>query len=138
MDNKLQNNIERMLAAQTFAVVGASTNPAKYGNIAYRRLKAAGKTVYPVNPRAVTIEGDPCYPNVTALPEKPEVVVSIVPPKLTEQLIEEMASAGLKNVWMQPGAESDAAVSQAEAHGIATVSGGPCIMVGLLTHANRR
>lgn len=131
----MNENIEAMLAAKTFAVVGASTNPDKYGNKVFRSLKRHGKTAYPVNPRATEIEGDRCYPSVSGLPEKPEVVVSIVPSKLTEQLVEEMAAQGLKNLWIQPGAESAAAIASAKEHGIATVHSGPCIMVGLLTHA---
>ena len=134
----MSENIETMLAAETFAVVGASTNPRKYGYIAYKTLKTAGKTVYPVNPRAKEIEGDPCYPSVAELPEKPEVVVSIVPPALTEKLVEQLAEQGIGNLWMQPGAESAAAVAGAEKHGIATVHGGPCIMVQLRARAGWR
>ena len=133
----MNENIERMLAARTFAVVGASTNPAKYGHIAYKALKAAGKTAYPVNPRAKEVDGDRCYSSVADLPERPEVVVSIVPPVLTERLVGLLAEQGVKNLWMQPGAESDAAVAEAEKNGIATVHGGPCIMVGLRTRVAR-
>lgn len=133
----MNENIEKMLAARTFAVVGASTNPEKYGNKVYLSLKRHGKTAYPVNPRAQEIDGDKCYPSVADLPEKPEVVVSIVPSKLTEQLVDEMAAQGLTNLWIQPGAESAAAISQAAEHGIAAVHSGPCIMVVLLTHARR-
>lgn len=126
-----------MLAAQTFAVVGASTNPEKYGNIIYHDLKRHGRTVWPVNPRATEIDGDPCYPNVAALPEKPEVVVAVVPPVMTEKLIDEMAAAGLRNLWIQPGAESRAVLEKAERTGLTIVGGGPCIMVGLRTHPHR-
>ena len=121
--------IGAMLAARTFAVVGASTNPEKYGYKIYVDLKRAGKTVYPINPRAAAIDGDTCYPSIAALPALPEVVVAVIPPTLTEKLVEELSAAGVRNLWMQPGAESAAAVAKAEALGIATVHGGPCIMV---------
>lgn len=133
----LNARIDAMLAARIFAVVGASTNPEKYGHKAYMDLKRFGKIVYPVNPRAATIDGDPCFPSVTALPETPEVVVAVVPPAITEKLVDELIAAGVRNVWMQPGAESPAAVARAQAAGIAVVSGGPCVMVGLRTHAVR-
>lgn len=135
---KMNEDIERMLAAKSYAVAGASTNPEKYGHIAYAMLKEYGKTVWPINPRAESILGDKCYPSVSALPEVPEVVVAVIPPKLTEALIDELASAGVKNIWMQPGAESAEAVEKAKAAGIAVVSGGPCIMVGLRTHFGHR
>ena len=133
----MNEKIDRMLAARTFAVVGASTNPEKYGNIIYRDLKAHGKIVYPVNPRAGAIDGDSFYPNIAALPETPEVVVAVVPPKITEQVVDELAAAGVKNLWIQPGAESAEAVRKAEAAGIAVVSHGPCVMVLLRTHARK-
>ena len=138
MNYKTMNDaIETMLAADTFAVVGASTNPEKYGYLVYQSLKRHGKTAFPVNPRAADIEGDTCYPNVAALPEKPQVAVAIVPPAITEKLVDELAQAGVTSLWLQPGAESVAAVEKAEAAGISVVHGGPCIMV-LLTTKGRR
>ncbi len=130
-------NIEAMLAAKTFAVVGASTNQEKYGYLVYKSLKNFGKTAYPVNPRAKEIDGDPSYASVADLPETPEVVISVVPPAITEDLVGQLADRGIKNLWMQPGAESNAAIQGAEKAGIATVHSGPCIMVGLRTHARR-
>jgi len=131
MNDAMTEKIDRMLAADTFAVVGASTNKEKYGYLVYAMLKEYGKTVYPVNPRATEIDGDPAYPTVSALPQKPEVVVAVVPPAITERLVDEVAEADIRNLWMQEGAESQTAVAKAEAAGIATVHGGPCIMVGL-------
>ena len=109
-----QQKIDRMIAARTFAVVGASDNPEKYGHIAYVMLKRYGKTVWPVNPNAAVVDGDPTFPSVAALPEVPEVVVVVVPPAVTERVVEELGAAGVKNVWMQPGAESDRGVARAE------------------------
>jgi len=136
--SQMQEKIDRMLAAKTFAVVGASTHPEKYGHIAYEMLREYGKTVWPVNPRAAaageTLDGAAFYPTVADLPEVPEVAVLVVPPPVTEQAVEDLARAGIRNAWLQPGAESPVAVARAEAAGIAVVHGGPCILVGLRTH----
>jgi predicted CoA-binding protein len=129
--------IDTMLAARTFAVVGASTNPEKYGNIIYHDLKQHGKTTYPINPRATEIDGDTCYPSLAVLPEVPEVVVAVVHPAVTEALVSEVATAGIKNLWIQPGAESDAAIEKGLALGLNVVAGGPCIMVLLRTKGYR-
>ena len=43
------------------AVVGASNDPAKYGNIIVRYLAAKGYTVLPVNPRQSEIAGLPAF-----------------------------------------------------------------------------
>ena len=126
--------IDEMLSARVWAVVGASTNTEKYGYKAYRALLNAQKVAYPINPRAKEIDGIPCYAFVADLPEVLDVVVSVVPPALTEALIPQLVEAGVTRLWIQPGAESAKAVSDAEAGGIAVVHGGPCVMVGLRTH----
>lgn len=113
---------------QPWAVVGASQDREKYGNIIYRDLKNAGYRVYGVNPKLETIEGDPCYPNIASLPEKPAVVNLVVPPQATLQVIEDCKQAGIERVWFQPGSESDEAIAKAESYGM-TVLANACIMI---------
>ena len=67
-----------------FAVIGVSSNPAKYGHPVYKDLKEAGYVVYPVNPNINEVLGDRCYHSLTELPEKPDVVDTVVPPTVTE------------------------------------------------------
>ena len=122
-----------MLAATVYAVVGASRDPEKYGFLVYRSLKSAGKTAFPVNPNATEVDGDVCYPTLAALPQTPEVAVMVVPPIVTEAAVEECARLGIKQIWMQPGAESAAAIALCREKGIAVVASGPCIMVLLRT-----
>lgn len=125
--------VSAMLAAQTYAVVGASRDPQKYGYLVYRSLKAAGKTALAVNPNADDVDGDRCYSSLVDLPVVPDVAVLVVPPAVSLSAVAECARLGIANVWMQPGAESDAAVDACRAAGIAVVSGGACVMVGLQT-----
>ncbi len=129
----MTSEMTAMLNADTYAVVGASRDPAKYGFLVYKAVKAAGKTVWPVNPSAAEVNGDLCYPSLDALPGVPTVAVLIVPPAVSESVVEDCARLGIKNIWMQPGAESEAAVAACQASGIAVVSGGPCLMVLLRT-----
>jgi predicted CoA-binding protein len=72
-----------------FAVVGVSKNPAKYGHQVYKDLKEAGYVVYPVNPNIDEVLGDRCYHSLSELPKKPDVVDIVVPPKVTEKIVEE-------------------------------------------------
>ena len=122
-----------MLGAAIYAVVGASRQPEKYGSLAYRALKAAGKTAYAVNPRTEHVDGDRCYPSLADVPGTPDVAVMVVPPTVTEAAVAECARLGIGSIWMQPGAESEAAVAACRRLGIAVVHGGPCLMVGLRT-----
>lgn len=125
--------MQAMLAAQSFAVVGASRDPSKYGFLVYRSIKASGKTAYAVNPKAAEVDGDPCYPGLSDLPQRPEVAVMVVPPAVTEAAVAQCARLGIAQVWMQPGAESAAAIAACRADGIAVIAGGPCLMVLLRT-----
>jgi hypothetical protein len=91
----------------TFAVVGASRDPKKYGYQVYEDLKNAGYKVYPVNPNAKEILGDKCYLSLETLPIKPNVVDVVVHPKVTKQTVESCKKLGITKIWMQPGSESE-------------------------------
>jgi uncharacterized protein len=113
--------IEECVNERVWAVVGASTNPAKWGNRIYRALKASGYRVYPINHRAKTIDGDPCYPSLESLPERPAVVDVVMPPKIGLKVAEEAAAAGIARIWFQPGADSPENVEHARALGLQVV-----------------
>jgi predicted CoA-binding protein len=106
---------------RVWAVVGASSDPSKYGHKVLMRLQEAGYQMYPVNPRGGEIEGMRVYPTLADLPVKPDVVNVVVPPAITEGIVKECARLGLTRVWMQPGAESDAAIRFCHDHGIRVV-----------------
>lgn len=118
-----RKSAEEFARGDRWAVVGASEDRSKFGNITFRELKRRGKRVYPVNPKATVVEGEPCYPSLSALPEKVERVLIVVPPKQGERVVREAAEAGIKQVWFQPGAESEAAVAYCRAHGMVAVAG---------------
>jgi len=111
-----------------FAVVGASRDPQKYGYQVYRDLKNADYKVYPVNPNAHEILGDRCYPSLEDLPINPDVVDVVVPPKVTERIVETCKKLGIKKVWMQPGSESETAIKFCDENGIDVVHG-VCVMI---------
>ena len=90
----------------SLAIVGATDSPGKYGGIIYRDMKAKGFTVYAVNPGRDTVDGDPCYPRVTDIPETPTMAVLVVPAPRGIRVLEDCAAAGVENVWVQPGAFS--------------------------------
>lgn len=113
---------------RVWAVVGASADPAKFGNRIFRSLREAGYRVYAVNPKAESIDGAAAYPSLEQLPERPDVVDIVVPPPVTEEVVRQCARLGLRRVWMQPGAESDAAIKYCREHSIAVVYGA-CAMV---------
>ena len=52
----------------------------------------------------------------------------IVPPSQAEHVLQDAAAAGIKRVWLQPGAESPAAIRLAELLGLSVVAG-ECILM---------
>lgn len=106
---------------QSFAVVGVSQDKQKYGHEVFEILVANDYQVYPINPKYGEVEGHRCYPSLDDLPEKPQVVVTVVPPAVTEKVVEDCARLGIRTVWMPPGSWSARAVQTCEVHGIQEV-----------------
>ncbi|MEX0826401.1 MAG: CoA-binding protein [Acidimicrobiia bacterium] len=115
-------------ADTTVAVVGATANPSKYGNIIYHNLKSKGFKVFAVNPNRDEVDGDPCWRSLADLPEAPTIVDIVVPPARTLTVLQECLDLGLMNVWVQPGAGDHAVREFVEANDFNGLVG-PCIMV---------
>ncbi len=130
----VKSQTEQLLALQSFAVAGASRDKAKPGFKVYTALKRAGKTVYPLNPAADNIDGDECYSSLDNVPGPIDCLVTVTPPELTLEILQEAAHLRITNVWMQPGSESLAAVNLAHSWGMEAVFGGPCIWQSLEPH----
>jgi predicted CoA-binding protein len=119
------------LAGGPHAVVGASRDRDKYGNKVLRCYLQHGRRVFPVNPQAAQIEGLAAYGDLGTLPEPVHGISVITPPRISEWVIEQAAALGIERVWMQPGAESIAAIARAEAAGMSVIADGSCILVEL-------
>jgi predicted CoA-binding protein len=120
--------VDEFVAQRKLAIVGVSRGGIKFGNMAFRALKEKGYRVFPVNPNAEEIGGERCYPSLRALPESVDGVLVVVPPKETEQVVRDAASAGISRVWLQQGAESKAAIRFCEENGLKVVHG-ECILM---------
>jgi predicted CoA-binding protein len=133
--SKIDTLVEDFLAQKRIAVVGVSDKRETGCNLGYRKFKEAGYTVYPVNPRITAFEGDTCYPDLRAIPEKPDAVFILANPKVTDQIVQQCVDLGVKRVWMhcmmgtKPGlAASMTSVSQdavrlCEQNGITVIPG---------------
>lgn len=123
----MQDLIQEFMAQKKFAVVGATANPNKYGNQIFHNLKRRGHEVYPVNPEMEELEGARCYPSLADIPVKVDVVDVVVPPQVTENVVKEAKELGLERIWLQPGAESEAAIEFCRQNGMKVVYG-VCVM----------
>ncbi|MFQ6087888.1 MAG: CoA-binding protein [Candidatus Methanofastidiosia archaeon] len=120
--------IDDFLAQKKLAVVGISRGGKKFGNMALRELKTKGYRLFPVNPNAESIEGERCYPSLSALPDKVDGVLIVVPSVETEKVVREAAAIGISRVWMQQGAESEESIRFCKEKDISVVHG-ECILM---------
>jgi uncharacterized protein len=126
-----QEQIKQFLAGNRFAVVGASKDRAKYGNKVLRAYLQTNRDAVPVNPGADEVEGLRAYRDLASVPEDVDGVSIITPPAVTEKVVEQALQRGIKQIWMQPGAESQSAIASAEAADANVIAGGPCLLVAL-------
>ena len=116
--------------SKVVAVIGASSNRQKFGNRAVRAYVQQGYTVIPINPHETSVEGLKAYSSVLDVPGSVDMASFYVPPEIGEQVIEEIARKGIAEVWLNPGAESDALVARARALNIQPIVACSIIAIG--------
>ena len=99
--------------SKVVAVIGASNNRSKFGNKAVRAFLLEGYVVVPIHPREATIEGLTAYRSVLDVPGSIDMATFYVPPEIGEVAIEDVARKGIPEIWLNPGAESDALIAKA-------------------------
>jgi hypothetical protein len=114
------------------AIVGASTQRHKYGNKAVRAYLRQGWDVYPIHPRAATVEGLPAYPSVRDVPVAELDRVSIyLPPEVGLRVLDAIAAKPSKEVWLNPGAGSVELVQRGKELGLPLRLGCSIVAVGV-------
>ncbi len=138
MQENTESPAAKFFAAKIFAVAGASRDRSKYGNKVFQALVASGRTAYPLNPSAPEIEGQTAYATIADLPVVPESLSIVTPPSVTRQVVQQAVAAGVKNIWMQPGAEDAQASHAAREAGINVIDNGRCVLVLLAIEARSK
>ncbi len=111
-----------------YTIVGASNNQEKYGYKVFKDFLDAEYKVIPINPTEQEILGEKVYPTLFSVKEKIDVVIFVTQPSVTEKVLEEVKILGIKNVWLQPGAQSDAAITFCKNNWIECIHDA-CIMI---------
>ena len=107
----MQELIKEFIGQKRFVVIGTTDNPEKYGNQIVKNLKSQGYGVYPVNPRLKELKELSCYPTLADVPVKFDVVDCVVPQKANEEILTQCLELGSTRIWLQPGIESETAIS---------------------------
>jgi len=94
--------ISNLLAPRSVAVIGASSDPARIGGRPIATMLAAGfqGRILPVNPTRDTIQGLPCYPSVSALPETPDAALIAVAARDVAGVVEDLGRRGCKTATL--------------------------------------
>jgi len=114
---------------KTVAIIGASSNRAKFGNKAVRAFLRQGYTVFPVNPKETKIEGLPTFRSVREVPVRPNKISVYLPPSLVQKVLPEIAARGCDELWLNPGTESEQVLAQAQQLGLNVIQA--CSILGV-------
>jgi len=131
------------LSQERIAVTGVSRKAEGHGaNVVYKRLRERGYRVFAVNPNATTVEGDPAFPNLAAIPGGVDAVVIATRAELAEPTMRECLDLGIQYVWMHramgPGSVSKAATVLGRQSGIHVIDGGCPLMYGQASDGGHR
>jgi len=128
---ELAQRVQDFLAGSVYAVAGVSSNRAKYGNKVLRCYLQNGRRAHPLHPSEREVEGVACFARLADLPEPVHGLSIITPPPVTLRLLDEAVAAGVRRLWLQPGAESPHVLERARELGLELIAGGPCLLVVL-------
>ena len=106
---------------KTVAVIGATANPAKFGNKSVRAHLRAGYTVYPVHPQEKTVEGLTVYKSIRDVPEPLDRVTVYIPPGALLQILPDIAAKKPGEFFLNPGTESAEVVEKAKTLGLTPI-----------------
>jgi predicted CoA-binding protein len=114
---------------KTVAIIGASTDRAKFGNKAVRAFVQRGYQVYPVNPKEPQVEGLPAFKSIADVPVRPNMVSVYLPPPVLAKVLPDIAAKGCDELWLNPGTESDEVLALADQLKLNVVQA--CSIVGI-------
>lgn len=98
---------------KNIAIIGASSDRAKFGNKSVRAFLRQGYKVFPVNPKAGLIEGLPAFRSIRDVPVRPQLVSVYLPPSVLMKVLPDIAARGCDELWLNPGTESDEVLAEA-------------------------
>jgi len=126
----IDQKIDSFLTLERTAVAGVSLTGESPANFIYRKLIKTKKTVIPVNPKAESFEGEPCYPDLKTIPGGVGGVVIVTRPEITDLIVRDCAATGVRMVWMHRsldffggGSVSEEAVEFCQENSIEVIAG---------------
>lgn len=99
--------IKNTLNEDRIAIAGVSRDPKKFGNALFSNLMKQRRNVIPINPHAEDIDKVKCFSSVSDLPAGTNSLIIATSKDITEGIISEAATKGIKNIWIQQGSHTE-------------------------------
>ncbi|MFC2070706.1 CoA-binding protein [Chloroflexota bacterium] len=112
---------EILRGSRVVAVVGLSANPERPSNRVALYLKENGYKIIPVNPKEEEILGETCYPDLSSIPQRVDIVDIFRRSEDVLPIAQEAVKIAAKSVWMQEGVINKEAESLAVEAGLKVV-----------------
>lgn len=124
--------IAAFLAGDPIAVAGVSRAGNTPANAIFRKLRACGHQVIPLNPNASEIEGLPCFSDLGSVPGPVHGIMIVTHPFVSAGVAQAAAARGVEHIWLHrsfgAGSVSPEAIQECRAHGIEPIVGGCPLM----------
>jgi predicted CoA-binding protein len=125
-------SVASFLAGKRLAVAGVSRDRQQAANAIYRKLRATGYDVAPVNPAAAEVEGTVCYPDLRSVPGAVDGVIVATHPDVALDVVRHARERGIGHVWFHRsfgrGSVAPEAVAACRDAGINCIVGGCPLM----------
>jgi predicted CoA-binding protein len=119
----------------TIAIVGASSDPSKFGNKAIKAYLRRGYDVYPVNPKGGEIEGLAVYRTLAEIPvAKLDRISVYLSPAVGVKMLDEIAAKAHGELWLNPGSDGDEVVARAQALKLDPIVACSIVDIGVSPH----
>jgi len=120
------------MSRPTIAIIGASSDRHKFGNKALRAYASWGYDVFPVHPRESIIEGHVAYRSILDIPvDQLDRVSLYLPPERALDVLEEIARKPVREVWLNPGVDSEEVIDKARALSLPIIAACSIVDIGV-------
>lgn len=94
------SNLKYVFNPKSIAVIGASENPTKLGNVILKNLIDGGYEgkIYPVNPKHKELLGLECYSSIKKLRGKVDLAIFAIPAHIVPRIADDCGKNGVKGI----------------------------------------
>jgi predicted CoA-binding protein len=121
-------SINAFLETRKLAIAGVSRDPKKFGYAVLGKLKETGHDLYLIHPDTDTLHGEPCYRNISFLPDDIGGLLIITPKSETLGIVKDAVKKGIPNLWLQQMSETPESIEYALSNKINLITG-QCILM---------